>query len=270
MTDMTFTFNKIISTNRTPKNCGDYDYILDISNNILYDISANIIYDKATNTIFYKLVYYKKFLLNCINNVSITTTKGNYIYLFLINELINNIPLCKIGFTSDEYDRTMSLCKKIKKSLKLLCIIPVIGQFQEKSLHNYLKLKCPYCIMEYKYPDGTIATEIYKLHPNLIHELYYYIKHIELLSKNDLLIKQEETKQLTEQTKQIEYIEKTKQTEYIEKTKQTEYIEKTKQTEYIEKTKQEKEKTNQEKEKTKQLKLQLEILKLQQKNNITL
>ena len=108
--------------------------------------------------------------------------------------------------------------------------------------------------MNYKYPAGSNATELYKIHPNLIKELYFYIKHLELINKNNLLIKQEETKQIEyiETTKQEQ--EKTKQEQ--EKTKQEQ--EKTKQIEYIETTKQEQ-------EKTKQLELQLKILKLQQK-----
>ena len=118
----------------------------------------------------------------------------------------------------------------------MLCIIPVEGLFQETTLQDHLKIKCPYCIMDYTYPDKTKAREIYKLHPTLIHELYYYIKNLELHSKNVLLIKQEETKQI----------------------------------EYIEKTKQMQEKTKQMQEETTQLKLQLEILKLKLKNNITL
>ena len=118
----------------------------------------------------------------------------------------------------------------------LLAIMPIAGEFQEKNLHLYLKIKCPYCIMDYKYPNGTKAFELYKLHPILIKELYFYIKYLESINNNNLLI-------IQEKTKQIEYIEKTKQEE--------------------EKTKQEEEKTKQNKEKTKQLKLQLQILKLE-------
>ena len=140
----------------------------------------------------------------------------------------------------------------------LLSIMPVKDQFDEVSLHNYLKIKCPYCIMDYTYPNGSKATELYKIHPVLIKELYYYIKHLEILNNNNLLI-------IQEKTKQIEYVEtpkqeqeKTKQIEYVEKTKQIEYVETTKQIEYVETTKQEQ-------EKTKQLELQLKILKLQNK-----
>lgn len=94
--------------------------------------------------------------------------------------------------------------------------------------------------MDYKYPNGSNATELYKIHPILLKELYFYIKYLDKINKNNLLIIQEETKH-------IEYIETTKQTEYIETTKQ------------------EQEKTKQEQEKTKQLELQLKILRLQNK-----
>ncbi len=150
----------------------------------------------------------------------------------------------------------------------LLAIMPIQGEYQEKLLHNHLKIKCPYCIMNHKYPDGTNATELYKLHPNLIKEFYFYIKQLELDNKNKetkqleyiekTKLEQEKTKQEQEKTKQEQ--EKTKQEQEKtkqeqEKTKQIEYIEKTKQIEYIEKTKQEQ-------EKTKQLEIQLEILKI--------
>ncbi len=110
--------------------------------------------------------------------------------------------------------------------------------------------------MDYKYPYGSNATELYKINPILL-------KYLDKININNLLIIQEETEYIEttkqEKTKQTEYIDKTKQElEYIEKTKQIEYIEKTKQIEYIEKTKQEQ-------EKTKQLELQLKILKLQNK-----
>ena len=266
-------FNNIIPTTRQPKQLGDYDYI-DISNNILYDISTNIIYDISNNIIFYKLPYYKIYLTDCVNYVPIITQKDNYVYLFLLDLVYNYIPICKIGYTSDILDRTISLKTHTNINMVLLAVISVKGQFQEKNLHTYLKIKCPYCIMDYKYPNGSNATELYKIHPVLLNEFYSYLKNLELINNNNLLIIQEKTKQIEyiEKTKQTEYIEKTKQEqeetkqiEYIEKTKQTEYIEKTKQAEYIEKTKQEEEKTKQEEEKTKQLELQLKILKLQNK-----
>jgi hypothetical protein len=226
-------FSTIIQTNRKPKILGDFDYI-DISFNTICDISSNIIYDTSSNIIFYKLQYYELFLINCINNVYIVTKKDNYVYLFLLDLSSNQIPICKIGYTSDILNRTLSLKLHTNIQMLLLAIMPIKGQFQEKDLHIYLKIKCPYCIMDYKYPNGSNATELYKLHPVLIKELYSYIKYLELNNRNNLLIIQEETKQ-------IEYIEKTKQIEYIEKTKQ-------------------------EQEKTKQLKLQLQILKLEIKN----
>ena len=85
--------------------------------------------------------------------------------------------------------------------------------------------------MDYKYPHESNATELYKIHPILLKELYFYIKYLDKINKNNLLIIQEETKQI----------------------------------EYIETTKQEQEKTKQEQEKTKQLELQLKILRLQNK-----
>jgi hypothetical protein len=232
-------FSSIIPTARQPKQLGDYDYI-DISYNTMYDISNNIIYDISNNMKFYKLSYYNQFLIACVNHVPIITQKDNYVYLFLLDLYFYNIPVCKIGFTSDVLDRTISLKCFSKIKMLLLAVIPVKGQFQETALHTYLKIKCPYCIMDYTYPNGTKATELYKLHPNLIKELYFYLKHLELINKNNLLIKQEETKQ-------IKYMEETKQIKYMEETKQ------------------EQEKTKQEQEKTKQLELQLKILKLQQK-----
>jgi hypothetical protein len=257
-------FSSIIPTTRQPKQLGDYQYI-DISYNNLYDISNNIIYDIPSNIKFYKLPYYKLFLIDCINNVPIIIDKDNYVYLFLLDLEFNNIPICKIGYTSDILNRTISLKTHTNINMLLLAVISVKGQFQEKNLHTYLKIKCPYCIMNYKYPDGSNATELYKIHPVLIKELYYYLKHLELINKNNLLIIQEETKQIEyiEKTKQEQ--EKTKQIEEQEKTKQIKEQEKTKQIEEQEKTKQEQEKTKQEQEKTKQLELQLKILKLQNK-----
>ena len=231
-------FNNIIATNRQPKELGDYDYI-DISYNTLYDLSSNIIYDISNNIKFYNINYYYPFLINCVNYVPIITEKGNYIYLFLVNLLFNNIPICKIGYTSDILERTITLKKHSKIEMKLLAIMPIKGEFQEIILHSHLKIKYNYCIMDYKYPNGSNATELYKFHPLLISELYNFVKHLENINKNTLLIKQEETKQ-------IEYIETTKQEQ--EKTKQEQ--EKTKQEQ--EKTKQEKTKQEIEKEKTKQ------------------
>ena len=104
MTTHIFNFDNIISTNRSPKKLGDYDYILDISYNIFYDISNNIVYDDK-KIIFYKLAYYKNYLISCVNYVSIASYKGNFVYLYLINEYIKNIPLWKVGFTTDEQER---------------------------------------------------------------------------------------------------------------------------------------------------------------------
>ena len=246
--NMTIIFSDIIPNKREPKILGDYSYI-NISCNTLYDISSNIIYDASNNIIFYKLPYYESFLINCVNSVSIVTEKNNYAYLFLLDLLSNSIPICKIGYTSDILNRTISLKLHTNIKMLLLAIMPIKGQYQEKDLHIYLKIKCPYCIMDYKYPNGSNATELYKMHPILIKELYSYIKYLELNNRNNLLIIQEETKQ-------IEYVEKTKQEQ--EKTKQLAI-------EYGEKTKQEQEKTKQIEciEKTKQLEIQLQILKLE-------
>jgi len=84
MSNIPIIFSTITQTNRNPKILGDYDYI-DISCNTISDISSNIIYDSSSNIIFYKLEYYKLFLINCINCVSIVTEKGNYAYLFLLD-----------------------------------------------------------------------------------------------------------------------------------------------------------------------------------------
>ena len=237
--DKIIVFNDIVPDNRKPKEFGDYNYI-DISCNKLYDISHNIVYDISNNITFYKLNYYKKYLIDCVNYVSITEDKDNYIYLFLLDLYHNNIPICKIGYTSDILHRTIKLKSYTNKNMLLLAIMPTKGEFQEKELHKYLKNKCSYCIMDYKYPNGTNATELYKVHPILLNELYNYMKNLDKINNNNILI-------LQEKTKQIEYVEKTKQEQ--EKTKQIECIEKTKQ----------------EQEKTKQLELQLKILKIKNK-----
>jgi hypothetical protein len=245
-----YKFDNIIPTNRLPRELGDYDYIVDISSCIFYDSSNNIIYDVSNNITFYNHNYYINYFVMCINYVSIVTEKNNYLYLFLIDDN-NSTPLCKIGYSCYMPDRHFQLKNKLKVDLLLLAVIPINGEFEEKELHKYLKLKCPYCIMNYIYPDKTKATEIYKIHLNLISELYYYTKNIIKINEQKLEI-------IKEETKQIEYQEKTKQIEYQETTKQIEYQEKTKQIEYQEKTKQEQEKTE-------QLRLELEILKLKLK-----
>lgn len=223
---MPLTFSSIIPTARQPKQLGDYDYVdisYDLSANIIYDISSYIVHDISNNMDFYNFSYYTLYFIKCVNYVSITTEKDNYVYLFLLDLTHIGIPICKVGYTSDTSNRSISLKKKTDISMILLAIMPIMpikGQFQEISMHNYLKIKCPYCIMDYRYPDNSKATELYKIHPNLIKEFYYYVKHLEKNNNQSLLIKQEETKQ-------IEYIETTKQEQ--EKTKQTEYIEITKQ-----------------------------------------
>ena len=65
-------FNNIISNNRKPKELGYYDYI-----------------DISKNTTFYKLNYYKNYLFDCVNYISII--QDNYIYLFLLDLSHNNI-----------------------------------------------------------------------------------------------------------------------------------------------------------------------------------
>ena len=173
MSNIPIIFSTITQTNRNPKILGDYDYI-DISCNTISDISSNIIYDSSSNIIFYKLEYYKIFLINCINCVYIVTEKGNYAYLFLLDLSFNEIPICKIGYTSNILERTLLLKLHTKIQMLLLAIMPIKGQFQEKDLHIYLKIKCPYCIMDYKYPNGSNATELYKLHPVLIRVIFIY------------------------------------------------------------------------------------------------
>ncbi len=261
-------YKNIAPTLRSPKNFGDYAYLIDISSNC--DISSYIVYDPKYKMNFHNFKYYYNYFINCVNYVSITPDFGNYLYVFLM-DTSNNIPLCKIGYTYFVNNREKSLTSKLKLDLKLLCIMPVNGEYEEIKLHNYLKIKCPYCIMDYKYPNKTKAEEIYRIHPNLFHELYHYVKTLEKNNTNRLLLVQEKTKQVEltekEKTKQEQYKtkqeqEKTKQVELVEKTKQIELVEKTKQLELVEKTKQEK-------EKTKQLELQLKILMLQQ-NKITL
>ncbi len=279
----------VISSERSPNEIGDFDYIIDISGNpIHYTIYNDIPY--------YTYDYYKKYFSNCIKYVSIVTDKNNYLYFYLLekpddsslnisncqvsyssgldkrknaleNQLLSlNIPNCKVGYSSGLDIRKNTLEKKLLCKLTLLFVTIINGEYQEKDLHNYLKNKCSYCIMDYKYSDGTKATEVYRLHPMLINELYNYVKYLDKQNKNKLLILQENTKLEIEKTKQIEYVEKTKQIEYIEKTKQIEYIEKTKQD--VEKTKQDIEKTKQDIEKTKQCKLELSILKLKLKHNL--
>ena len=135
--NMPLQFSNIMPTARQPKQLGDYNYI-DISYNNLYDISNNIIYDISNNMKFYKLSYYNQFLITCVNYVPIVTQKDNYVYLFLLDLYFNNIPICKIGYTSDVLDRTISLKCSSKIKMLLLAVIPVKGQFQEISLHAYL------------------------------------------------------------------------------------------------------------------------------------
>jgi hypothetical protein len=113
-------FNKIVPTNRTPKQFNNYEYIIDISSCIFYDCSNNIIYDASNNIIFYNHNYYKNYFIMCINNVSITTENDNYVYLFLLNEK-NNIPLCKIGYSYEPIERQTQLQDKLKRyKLKFL------------------------------------------------------------------------------------------------------------------------------------------------------
>ena len=234
-------YKNIAPTLRSPKDFGDYSYLIDISSNC--DISSYIVYDPTYKMKFYNFSYYYKYFINCVNYISITPDDGNYLYVFLM-DTSNNIPLCKIGYTYIVDNRKKDLACKLKLDLKLLCIMPINGEYEEKKLHKYLKIKCPYCIMNYIYPNNTKSDEIYKIHPNLFHELYHYIKTLEKTNDNRLLLVQEKTKQIELQEK--------------EKTKQEQ-----------EKTKQEQEKTKQEQEKTKQIELQLKILMLQQ-NKITL
>ena len=242
----------------------NFNYIMDISSHI-YDISNNFII--KNNYKFYSYNMCRKYFLHLINNIH--ACNDSVIYMFLLRRY-NDIPLCKIGYTTDIVKRHEQLEKSIGCNLYLLLKSSIKNENCEKIIHKYIKSYYNILSMDFKFLEKTSSKEMYYFDPILIKIIDEHIRMFNSNDNNQILykIEIEKTKQIELQTKQIEYIEITKQLEHIETTNQE--TEKTKQLELQiklenEKIKLENEKIKLEEEKTKQLELQMKILKLQNK-----
>ena len=180
-------------------------------------------------------------IFNNFKNIIDYTAINNYLYIYIMDvQIPKNKLAIKIGYTKNNIKRKKSLMDKYKCTLFQIACFEINGQYDEIELHNKLKYKYPKYVIPLTLSDGTITSETYYLEAELLREVVDYIKY--LISKNQLNIEKEKTKQ-------IEAVEKTKQEE--QKTRQTE------------------EQTKQAEEQTKQLQLQKEILLLKLQYNIT-